>query len=117
MLLNLQFHSCKTELFHRTSSDSKSKNWLSEVQGMGAVAKLKKLLTEAERNGLSHCKCVEEHFQCVLKHCQCVSTEAICEANPFKKHFQNIVNALGNTDKAFNETATCCLESFTELLL
>ena len=117
MLLNLQFHSCKTVLFHRTSSDSKSKNWLGEVQGMGAVAELKKLLTEAERNGLSHCKCIGEHFQCVLKHCQCVSTEAICDANPFKKHFQNIVNALGNTDKAFNETATCCLESFTELLL
>ena len=53
MLLNLQFHSCKTVLFHRTSSDSKSKNWLGEVQGMGAVAELKKLLTEAERNGLS----------------------------------------------------------------
>ena len=48
---------------------------------------------------------VEEHFQCVLKHCHCVSTEAKCVANPFKKHFQNIVNALANTDNAFNETA------------
>ena len=64
-----------------------------------------------------HCKCVEEHFQSVLKHCQCVSTEAKCDANPFKKDFQNIVNALGNTDNAFNETAAGCLESFTEPLL
>ena len=34
------------------SCDSKSKNWLSEVQGMRGVAELKKVLTEAERNGL-----------------------------------------------------------------
>ena len=31
---------------------SKSKNWLGEVQGMQGVAELKKVLTEAERNGL-----------------------------------------------------------------
>ena len=65
----------------------------------------------------THCKCVEEHFQCVFKHCQCVSTEAKCVANPFKKHFQNVVNALANTDNAFNKTAAGCLESFTEPLL
>jgi len=65
----------------------------------------------------THCKCVEEHFQCVLKHCQCVSTEAKCVANPFKKHFQNIVNALANIDNVFNEIAAGCLESFTEPLL
>ena len=65
----------------------------------------------------THCKCVEEHFQCVLKHCQCVSTQAKCVANPFKKHFQNVVNALANTDNAFNKTAAGCLESFTEPLL
>ena len=64
-----------------------------------------------------HCKCVEEHFQCVLKHFQCISTEVKCVANSFKKHFQNVVNALANTDKAFNETAVDCLESFTEPLL
>ena len=64
-----------------------------------------------------HCKCVEEHFQCVLKHCQCVSTEAKCVANAFKKHFQNVVNALENTDNAFNKTAVVSLESFTEPLL
>ena len=40
------------------SCDSKSKNWLGEVQGMqGSVAELKKVLAEAERNGLSElCK-------------------------------------------------------------
>ena len=43
--------------------------------------------------------------------------EAKCDANPFKKHFQNIVNALANTDNAFNETTAGCLESFTEPLL
>ena len=57
-----------------------------------------------------HLQCVEEHFQCVLKHCQCVSTEAKCVANPFKKHFQNVVNV-------FNEIAAVCLEPFTEPLL
>ena len=31
----------------------RSKNWLGEVQGMWGVAELKKVLTEAERNGLS----------------------------------------------------------------
>ena len=31
----------------------KSKNWLGEVQGMREVAELKKVLAEAERNGLS----------------------------------------------------------------
>ena len=65
----------------------------------------------------THCKCVEEHFQWVLKHCQCVSTEAKCIAKPFKKHFQDVVNALANTDNAFNEIAAGCLESFTEPLL
>ena len=65
----------------------------------------------------THCKCVEEHFQCVLKHCQCISTEVKCVANPFKKHFQNIVNALANIDNVFNEIAAGCLESFTEPLL
>ena len=65
----------------------------------------------------THCKCVEEHFQRVLKHCQCVSTEAKCVANPFKMHFKNVVNALANTDNAFNRTAAGCLESFTEPLL
>ena len=49
--------------------------------------------------------------------CQCVSTEAKCVANPFKKHFQNVVNALANNDNAFNKTAAGCLESFTEPLL
>ena len=34
------------------SCDSKSKNWLGEVQGMRGVAELKKVLAEAERNGL-----------------------------------------------------------------
>ena len=53
----------------------------------------------------THRKCVEEHFQCVLKHCECVSTEAKCIAYPFKKHFQNVFNALANTDNAFNKTA------------
>ena len=39
------------------SCDSKSKNWLGEVQGMQGVAELKKVLVEAERNGLSElCK-------------------------------------------------------------
>ena len=65
----------------------------------------------------THCKCVEEHFQCVLKHCECVSTEAKCIAYPFKKHFQNVFNALANTDNAFNKTAAGCLESFMELVL
>ena len=65
----------------------------------------------------THRKCIEEHFQCVLKHCQCVSTIAKCVANPFKKHFQNFVNALANTDNAFNKTAGGCLESFTEPLV
>ena len=64
-----------------------------------------------------HCKCVEEHFQCVLKHCQCFSTEAKCVANPSKKRFQNVVNALANTDNGFNEIAAGCLESLTEPLL
>ena len=32
--------------------DSKSKYWLGEVQGMQGVAELKKVLAEAERNGL-----------------------------------------------------------------
>ena len=64
-----------------------------------------------------HCKCVEEHFQCILKHCQCVSTETKCVANPFKRHFQNVVDVFANTDNAFNETAAGCLESFTEPLL
>ena len=63
-----------------------------------------------------HCKCVEEHFQCVLKHWQCVSTEAKCVANPYKKPFSKLCNALANTDNAFNETAAGCLESFTEPL-
>ena len=58
----------------------------------------------------THCKCVEEHFQCV-------STEAKCVANPSKKRFQNVVNALANTDNALNEIAAGCLESFTEPLL
>ena len=65
----------------------------------------------------THCKCVEEHFQCVLKHCECVSTEAKCIAYPFKKHFQNVFNALANTDNSFNKTAAGCLESFMELVL
>ena len=65
----------------------------------------------------TYCKCVEEHFQCVLKQCQCVSTEATCVANPFKKHFQNVVNASANTDNAFNEIAAGCLESLTQPLL
>ena len=65
----------------------------------------------------THCKCVEEHFQCVLKHCECVSTEAKCIAYPFKKHFQNVFNALANTDNAFNKTPAGCLESFMELVL
>ena len=39
------------------SCDSKSNNWLGEVQGMQGVAELKKVLAEAERNGLSEvCK-------------------------------------------------------------
>ena len=58
----------------------------------------------------THCKCVEEYFQCV-------STEGKCVANPFKKHFQNVVNALANNDNAINKTAAGCLESFTEPLL
>ena len=58
----------------------------------------------------THCKCVEEYFQCVL-------TEGKCVANPFKKHFQNVVNALANNDNAINKTAAGCLESFTEPLL
>ena len=33
--------------------DSKSMHWLGEVQGMWGVAELKKVLTEAERNGVS----------------------------------------------------------------
>ena len=37
--------------------DSKCKNWLGEVSGMRGVAELKKVLAEAERNGLSElCK-------------------------------------------------------------
>ena len=42
---------------HGRCCDSKSKNWLGEVQGMWGVAELKKVLPEAERNGLSElCK-------------------------------------------------------------
>ena len=37
--------------------DSKCKNWLCEVSGMMGVAELKKVLAEAESNGLSElCK-------------------------------------------------------------
>ena len=35
------------------SCDSKSKNWLGEVQGIQGIAELKKVLSEAERNVLS----------------------------------------------------------------
>ena len=35
------------------AANSKSKNWPGEVQGMRGVAELKKVLGEAERNGLS----------------------------------------------------------------
>ena len=42
-------------------------------------------------------------------------TEMRCKS--VSKSFQNIVNALSNTDKAFNETATGRLESFIALLL
>ena len=51
----LQGYQCKWWL--RGSCDSKSKNWLGEVQGMWRVAELKKVLAEGERNGLSElCK-------------------------------------------------------------
>ena len=43
--------------------------------------------------------------------------EAKCIGIPFQKHFQNIVNALSNTDNTFSETAAGRLESFTEPLL
>ena len=46
--------------------------------------------------------------------------EPKCVANPFQNHFQihfqNIVNALSNTDKVFNETVAGRLESFLTVL-
>ena len=110
------------------SSKTRMKSLLSSLQHIGTLAfvtlfgksRLNENTVEAffRCNAFSthwkcsstHLQCVEEHFQCVLKHCQYVSTEAKCVANPFKKHFQNVDNAL-------NKTAAGCLESFTEPLL
>ena len=77
----------------------------------------KSRLNENSVEAFFRCNAFSTHCKCVLKHCQYVSTEAKCIANPFKKHFQNVVNALANTDNAFNEIAAGCLESFTEPLL